>query len=171
MDKIEKAPGAESGGTEGLGGSLADAQLSDMKDMRTMTMNDSAANAIGDNSSFEFQNEQGNMYQLDSDGKVSKFTYTDGGGDVVSTFSDITRDDNGEVDGFKMDNGDVYTRLPADETSIFAASHDGGGWHLKNEQTGEEEKSPVALGKVTIDENGVSADGMNAYYLNIPEEE
>jgi len=172
VDKIEKAPALDSGSgvTEGLG-SLADAQLGDVKSLGSQTTDSTAGNAIADSSAFEFTNEQGHNFQTDENGRVSSFTYNDADGNPLRSFSEIVRDDQGAVTSFKDSDGYTWTKQPADPTSPWPAEREGGGWISENKDTGEVSKSADELGNVVIDETGVSGDGPQADYLQIPEDE
>ncbi len=164
--KLENAPVAEKGSTDSVGG-LADAQLSDIKATGSSTA-DTSTESFGKSSDFSFSNEQGDTFQTDKNGQVTNFTYNEDNGG--QSFSDIKRDEDGNVTEFKTSDGNVWTKQPGDPTSPFEAERNGDGWMYKNEETGEEPRSPVDLGEVKIDQNGVTASGRNADYLALPEE-
>jgi hypothetical protein len=165
-ERIENAAGTSA--------DLPDVGKNSLKDVQAInagsdTRTGGAARAVlGDAVSIVEKNEKGNIFQRDKAGNVSEFTYNDADGNPKISFGNITRDDQGNINGFKDSDGNVWQKLPADPTSVFEAERNG-GWVYENEKTGEAPRSPIDLGNVTIDQDGVHAEGRNSKrYLGIP---
>jgi hypothetical protein len=168
MDKSEKVITAATTNAE-----LPDVSRSSLKDVRAANSGGDgktagqAAAVLGETPQLVDHNAAGHSFHQDKNGGVTEFTYNDAGGKPERSFSEITRDATGNVNGFKDSDGNVWQKLDPDPTSVFEAERKG-GWMYENENTGEFPRSPVDLGNVTIDQNGVHADGQNVDYLAIP---
>lgn len=86
-------------------------------------------------------NEFGDEMEINDEGQITKFTYATG------ESYEMKYDENGEVVELKCPNGDVYYKV----TDGFFS----GSWSYKNEQTGEEDRTPNPLGQITVDQNGI----------------
>lgn len=75
---------------------------------------------------------------------------------------------NNQIRSITCPNGDCYERVAPDPTSPWQAERRGTGWTMYNPRTRERLRSPADLGTVTVDENGLHANGTNADYLNLP---
>lgn len=114
-------------------------------------------------------NTNGDQYSSNKDGQVTEFNYRDEEGETEKSFTDIKRDADGKVTGFKDSYGNVWEKQAPNPNSPFESERNGGGWMYENPETGESPRSPVDLGDVTIDQSGVTASGRNADYLETPE--